>query len=690
MINNYKPHDYCGVFGIFAPSEDVTRLTFFGLLSLQHRGQESAGIASSNFKRIVSHTGMGLVSNVFTERKIKQLQGSLAIGHTRYSTKGSSILKNAQPTVLASNFGDFALVHNGHLANFNELKNDLFQKGHCFGSEVDSELIARVVIESKGHSLKAKIISGISQMKGAFSLIFLSKNRLYIVRDQWGIRPLMLGKITSKDWLVASESTAIESIGGRVIREVKPGEFIEISKNGLKTFHRIKNKKGGFCIFEYVYFAKPDSVINNKLVHLVRIKAGKLLAKEHPVKADFVMGVPDSGTSAALGFSQQSNIPFQEGLIKSRYIGRTFIQPNQRIRDLGVRLKFSPLGKILKNKRIILVDDSIVRGTTIAQIIKILKKAGVKKVHLRIASPPFKNICYLGIDVNRYDELIASKKNIKQIKSKVKADSLGYLSLSGLKKAVGKMTNGLCTGCFNNNYPVRRPTRIAVLISNKGSGSNLQALINDCKNRKIKGEIVVVVSDKVDAYGLVRAKKNKISGLVKPFTKFKSKKARRTYGRKLAKELKEKYQVELVVLAGWMIILPSSFLKHFSYKVINLHPGLIPDKKGSVLRLSDNSLAKPFKGEMAGGAIQAVLKAGIKISGSSTYFVTKEVDWGPVIMRAEEKIRTNDSIDSYYARLKKKEHLILPLSVKLFCENKLKIKNNLVEILDKRYKKHRT
>lgn len=449
-----KPHDNCGVFGIFAPREDVARLTFFGLLALQHRGQESAGIASSNFKKIVFHKDMGLVSHVFTERKIRQLQGNLAIGHTRYSTEGASVLKNAQPTVLTSQFGGIALVHNGNLANFKKLKVSLLDQGHSFNTQVDSELIVRVIIAAQGSSLKSKIIAGISQIKGAFSLIFLTKDKLYLVRDRWGIRPLVLGKINDDGWLAASESTAIESIGGQVIREVRPGEFLEISKKGLITFHQIRSKKKGFCIFEYVYFSRPDSVVNGQLVQIVRLKAGRALAKQHPVKADLVISVPDSGTSAALGFSQQSGIPFQEGLIKSRYIGRTFIQPSQRIRDLGVKLKFSPLKEVVKNKRLVLVDDSIVRGTTIAQIVRMLKKAGAKEVHLRIASPPFKNICYLGIDVNRYDELIASENTVEQIKEKLKADSLGYLSLSGLKKAVGKIKFDLCTGCFNACYPV--------------------------------------------------------------------------------------------------------------------------------------------------------------------------------------------------------------------------------------------
>lgn len=444
----------CGVFGIFAPGEDVARLTFFGLLALQHRGQESAGIVVSDFKKLKSYKGMGLVNQVFNEERIKKLQGSLAIGHTRYSTEGSSTLNNAQPVLLTSKFGELALAHNGNTANFKELRSYLFKKGHCLNSEIDSELLARLIIESRGQTLKTKIVAGLSRVKGAFSLILLTKKRLYVIRDQWGVRPLVLGKINATSWLVASESNAIESLGGRVIREVKPGEFIEISQKGLDSFYRLKNNQGGFCIFEYVYFSRPDSVINNRLVGLARINAGKLLASEHPAKADFVISVPDSGTSAALGFSQQSSLPFQEGLIKSRYIGRTFIQPGQRIRDLGVRVKFSPLKRILFGKDIVLVDDSVVRGTTISQIIRLLKKAGVKKIHLRVASPPFKNTCYLGIDVKRYKELIANKKTSDQVKKSVGADSLGYLSLRGLKKAIGKVGCGFCTGCFTGAYPV--------------------------------------------------------------------------------------------------------------------------------------------------------------------------------------------------------------------------------------------
>lgn len=444
----------CGIFGIFAPKEEVARLTFYGLLALQHRGQESAGIASADYRKLRICKGMGLVSQVFTESKIRRLKGKLAIGHTRYSTAGDSSLKNAQPIILSSKFGDLALAHNGNLANYQELKKYLFKQGHGLNTETDSEVIMRVVLAAKGRTFREKMIEGISRIKGAFSVVIMFKDKLYVIRDQWGVRPLVIGRINTKGWIAASESAAVESIGGRVMREVKPGELIEISKQGLVSFHEFKNKDQGFCIFEYLYFSRPDSIINDRLVHLTRMMAGKLLAKEYPVKADLVISVPDSGTSAAIGYSQASRIMFQEGLIKSRYVGRTFIQPNQRIRDLGVSLKFSPLGRILKDKRVILVDDSIVRGTTITQLIKILKAAGVKAVHVRIASPPFKNPCYLGIDVSRYSELIASKNSVEAIRKKFKADSLGYLSIEGLKKAIGGKKIKFCTGCFNNQYPI--------------------------------------------------------------------------------------------------------------------------------------------------------------------------------------------------------------------------------------------
>lgn len=456
MINlDEKIHDHCGVFGIFAPEEEVGRLTYYGLLALQHRGQESAGIASSNQKHIALHKDMGLVDQIFTEEIINSLQGQAAIGHTRYPTEGASELSNAQPILLTASFGEFALAHNGNLVNYQQLKTFLLNKGHSLNTSTDSEIIARLIAEANGQSFKEKLINGIPQLRGAFSLVILTADKLYAIRDQWGVRPLTLGQVNGKGWVVASESTAIESINGEVVREVKPGEMIEMSATGMDSFHQIKNKNTGFCIFEYVYFSRPDSIINNSLVHQTRVRAGQLLAKNHPVKADYVIGVPDSGTSSALGYSQESKIPFQEGLIKSRYVGRTFIQPSQRIRDLGVRLKFSPLAEVLKDKTIVLIDDSIVRGTTLKQLVGLLRNKGVKKIHLRITSPPFRHPCFLGVDVSRYKELIADKNTVENIRKELGADSLAYLSLTDLKKSIKTQIN-FCTGCFNDKYPVRK------------------------------------------------------------------------------------------------------------------------------------------------------------------------------------------------------------------------------------------
>lgn len=449
-----KIHDHCGVFGIHAPEEEVGRLTYYGLLALQHRGQESAGIAACNNQHITLHKSMGLVDQIFTEEIINELTGQAAIGHTRYPTEGASDISNAQPILLTSSCGEFALAHNGNLVNYKQLKKNLLDKGHCLNTTTDSEVIARLIAEAKGNTFREKLINGIPQLKGSFSLVILTQNKLYAIRDQWGVRPLALGKVNGNGWVVASETTAIESIGAETIREVEPGEMIEFSEKGLESFHHIKNKKTGFCIFEYVYFSRPDSVINNCLVHQSRVRAGQLLAKSNPVKADFVIGVPDSGTSSALGYSQESKIPFQEGLIKSRYVGRTFIQPAQRIRNLGVRLKFSPLGRVLKDKKIILIDDSIVRGTTLKQIVKMLRSKGVKEIHLRITSPPFKHPCFLGVDVSRYKELIANNNTVEDIRKELGADSLAYLSLEDLKKSIGNKMQ-FCTGCFTNRYPVR-------------------------------------------------------------------------------------------------------------------------------------------------------------------------------------------------------------------------------------------
>jgi len=556
--------------------------------------------------------------------------------------------------------GDFALVHNGNIANFKKLKKILLEKGHSFDSESDSEVIARLIVAAAGKNWQEKIINGLSPVKGAYSLVILTQDKLFALRDPWGVRPLILGKINDDGWIISSETGAVETTGGKIVREINPGEFIEISKERIGTFFQKKAKKTGFCIFEYVYFSRPDNIINNRLVQKVRIKAGRLLARQAPAKADMVISVPDSGTSAALGFAQESKIPYQEGLIKNRYIGRTFIQPQQRIRDLGVRIKFFPLKPILKNKSLILVDDSIVRGTTIGKIIKMLKTAGAKKVHVRIASPPFKNICYLGVDVSRYKELIAAKYPIDEIKKMIGADSLAYLSLTNLKKAVGKIKIDFCTGCFNGDYPVKLEgrlfhKRLAILISNIGKGTNLQAIIDGVNKRKIKADIVAVISDTPDAFGLKRAKKYGIPDFVIKKDE------------KLIALLKEKF-VDYIVLAGWKRIIPQKLIDDFRHKILNLHPGLIPDSLTGKVKAPDGSFALWNRGKLADAAIKNFLEKKATYAGSSVHFLTSEFDFGPVLDRCFEKILPGDTVETLYTRLKKKENQMYVKVLSKLCQ----------------------
>jgi len=443
----------CGVFGIYGEPE-AARITFFGLYSLQHRGQESAGIAVADGKKISLEKGMGLISQVFSEEKIRDLKGYLAIGHNRYSTTGSSLLNNAQPFLFQSNLWSFAIAHNGNLSNTKVLKRQLSKEGVNFFSSADSEVIGHLILKSKGKTFEEKLLKGVALLEGAFSLLILTKDKLYAIRDPFGVRPLTLGKFRSS-WVVASETCAFATIGANFKRDIRPGEVLRIDKNGLRTIAHNGKDPDAFCIFEYIYFSRPDSFINGRLVYLTRLRAGQQLAKECPAPgADLVIAVPDSGTSAALGFSQGSKIPFLEGLIKNRYLGRTFIQPGQGLRRLGVKLKFNPLPEMLKGKKIVLVDDSIVRGTTTAGVVKMLKKFGAKEVHLRVASPPLIAPCFLGIDIERYKELVAHGRSLEQIRQKLGADSLGYLSLEGLKKAIGKFNGGFCDGCFTGRYPV--------------------------------------------------------------------------------------------------------------------------------------------------------------------------------------------------------------------------------------------
>jgi amidophosphoribosyltransferase len=443
--------DKCGVFGIYGQHEDVARISYFGLYSLQHRGQEGAGIAVSDGKKIKTIKGLGLVPSVFSESAIASLKGYIAIGHTRYSTTGGNTKNNVQPILLHTNNEDFTLAHNGNIINAGDLRKSL--SGIKMKSSTDTEVMGWIINNVKGKTWEEKILRAMPQFEGAYSIVAMSETRLFAFRDPYGFRPLVLGKLNG-GFVVSSETCALETTGARYIRDIKPGEVISIDDNGLHEVGRTNGVKKSFCLFEYVYLARPDSVINKELVHKVRQRSGELLAHEAPVGADLVVAIPDSGTSAAIGYSKASGIPFGEILIKNRYIGRTFIQPEQRIRDMGVRMKFNPLREIVKGKRIIIVDDSIVRGTTIKRIIELLRKCGAKKIHIRSCSPPIKYSCYFGVDTPDSTKLIASEMNVEQIKKYINADSLAYLSLRGLVQAARQKRSTFCTACFSGKYPL--------------------------------------------------------------------------------------------------------------------------------------------------------------------------------------------------------------------------------------------
>ncbi len=448
-----KPHEECGVFGIFAPGEDAARLTFFALYALQHRGQESAGIATSDGHRIASHTSLGLVSQAFDEEDLKTLPGHLAVGHTRYSTSGSNQACNAGPMRVGTQLGELAISHNGNLTNALALRLEMEREGEAFATTTDSEILARVIARAHGFTLVEKIRNAMPRMIGAFSLAILADDRLLAVRDSLGVRPLCLGRL-GPNWVVASESAALMTIGAEFVREVEPGEIIEISAEGVTSHGTGIPEHQALCLFELIYFARPDSEIKGDRLHMMRQRMGEELAREMPVEADVVIGLPDSATPAAIGYARHSGIPYQEALIKNRYIGRTFIQPDQRLRSTGVSLKFNVLPEAVEGKRVILIDDTIVRGTTSGPVVQLIRAAGAKEVHMRVHAPPMIWPCYLGVDLAKKEELIAARMTVPEIGRHIGADSIGYLSLDGLFRAIGKGRQGFCTGCLTGNYPV--------------------------------------------------------------------------------------------------------------------------------------------------------------------------------------------------------------------------------------------
>ncbi len=443
--------DHCGVFGVFGHLE-AAKLTYLGLYALQHRGQESAGIASTDGAELYAHKGMGLVEEIFQTETLARLAGDAAIGHTRYSTSGETSLTNAQPIVIDCNKGKLALGHNGNLTNAGEWRRRLEHRGSIFQTTSDTEVIVHLVARSAAHNLSSAIGDALNQVEGAYSLLLLTRDELYAIRDPRGFRPLNLGRLGSA-WLLASETCAFDLLGAEYVREIEPGEMVRISRSGLESIRFALPKPHQYCIFEHVYFARPDSLIFGRPVNRSREMLGRLLAAEHPAAADVVVPVPDSGVPAAIGYALESGIPFRMGLIRNHYIGRTFIEPVQAIRDFGVKVKLNPVRELLEGKRVVLVDDSIVRGTTSRKIVRMVREAGATEVHVRISCPPTISPCYYGIDTPTREELIASANSIDQIREFLAADSLGYLSLDNLRRAVGDTEGDFCNSCYTGIYP---------------------------------------------------------------------------------------------------------------------------------------------------------------------------------------------------------------------------------------------
>ena len=449
-------HDECGVFGVFGHPE-AANLTYLGLYALQHRGQESAGIVSSDGHDMHMHRAMGEVEEIFQPSVLAKRPGTSAIGHTRYSTAGDKALLNAQPILVDCSKGKIAVGHNGNLTNAAEHRRKLEHRGSIFQTNSDTEVIVHLIARSQARNFSAALGDALNQVEGAYSLLVLTPDELYAVRDPRGFRPLVLGKIAGHDgndtWLVASETCAFDLLNAQYVREVEPGEMLRISKMGIESIRFSPSKPHQYCIFEHVYFSRPDSIIFGRSVTNSRETLGRLLAQEHPVEADMIIPVPDSGVPAAIGFSLESKIPFRMGLIRNHYIGRTFIEPSQAIRNFGVKLKLNPVRELIAGKRVVLVDDSIVRGTTSRKLVRMVREAGAKEVHMRISCPPTISPCYYGVDTPTKEELIASANSPEQIRNYLGADSLGYLSLSGLRQAVNDSKGNFCTSCYTGVYP---------------------------------------------------------------------------------------------------------------------------------------------------------------------------------------------------------------------------------------------
>jgi len=456
ILDDDKLHEECGVVGVFTSNPNITsQLIYYGLFALQHRGQESAGIAIHTGKKIEFHKDMGLVADVLTKDVINRLSGNIAIGHDRYSTAGESEKQNAQPLVVRYKDGSIALAHNGNLVNADSMREILENDGVIFQTSIDTEVVANMIARNFKGDIVKSIKNTMEIVKGAYAFVVMTENELIGVRDNYGLRPLCLGK-RPDGYLLASESCAISAMGGEFIRDIEPGEIVVINENGVESIKTTKYAQQKLCIFEHVYFARPDSTLDGVNVYQTRYNSGRILAQESPVKADLVFSVPDSGTPAAIGYATELGIPFGLGLIKNRYAKRTFIEPNQELREQGVKTKLSVLKEIVKDKIVVMVDDSIVRGTTTKQIVSMVKEAGAKEVHVRIASPPVTHSCFFGINTPDRSKLIGANKTIEEIKDYIKADSVAYLSLEGLVKSTGS-SQGYCKACLNGDYPMEVP-----------------------------------------------------------------------------------------------------------------------------------------------------------------------------------------------------------------------------------------
>ena len=452
-----RPREECGIFGIYAPGEDVAQLTFFGLHALQHRGQEAAGIAVTDGTRIRLHKGVGLVSSVLTPEILESLSGRFAIGHTRYSTLGGSSLLNAQPYLVETIHGQLAVAHNGNLVNAADLRLQLLEQGTGLTSTSDSEVLTMMLAGAPGTSWEERIANAMPAWQGAYSLVVLTTEGVYAVRDPWGFRPLSVGRLPNGAHTVASESGALLTLGVEAIREVKPGEVVRLSSDALRVRQALEPKPNlAYCTFEHIYFSRPDSFWDDLNVHKVRQRLGAELAREAPVPADVVIPVPETSRPAAIGYSRESEIPHHEGLVKNGYVGRTFIQPSDHLRRLGVALKFNTLSENLDGQRVVMIDDSIVRGNTAGPLVKLVRDAGAREVHLRITCPPIAHPCHMGVDMGTHDELIAHRMSVAEIRDQVGADSLHFLSLDGMMRAIGRKS-GYCNACFTGDYPIELP-----------------------------------------------------------------------------------------------------------------------------------------------------------------------------------------------------------------------------------------